>query len=174
MKSLVIVMLLGIVSFTGCMNPKVLKPINIQNEENLANMSRNIQILGDTYLPVLSAYLDLKIQQMKVKKQNELVGSDFKLTPEAKIELEFYTRDLLADKKEIIVLFQELLSTLKGQSEIAKIHLDAYKYFTDKSKLTDDFVDKLKDSNLQLKALSLLKMDPNKSKKFQELLSIFQ
>ena len=37
-----------------------------------------------------------------------------------------------------------------------------------------DFVDKLKDSNLQMKALSVLKMDPNKSKRLQELLSMFQ
>ncbi len=174
MKFIVVIVLLSLFSCIGCMNPKVLRPINSQNEENLANMSKNMQILVDTYLPVLDAYLDLKIQQMKVKKQNELIGSDFKLTPEAKIDLEFYTRDLLNDKKEVISLLQELLSTLKEQSEIAKIHLDAYKNFTEKNKITDDFIDKLKDSNLQLKALSVLKMDSNKSKRLQELLSMFQ
>ncbi|OGS07715.1 MAG: hypothetical protein A2204_00140 [Elusimicrobia bacterium RIFOXYA1_FULL_47_7] len=174
MKSFIVIMVLGCLACTGCMNPKILRPINSQNEENLTDMSKNMQILSDTYLPVLSAYLDFKIQQMKVKKQNELAGSDYKLTPEAKIDLEFYTRDLLAEKKEMLTLLQELMSTIKEQSDIAKIHLEAYKDFTEKSKLTDDFVDKLKDSNLQMKALSVLKMDPNKSKRLQELLSMFQ
>jgi hypothetical protein len=174
MKLLIIITLLVSLSCAGCVNPKVLRPVNTQNEENLTKINQNVQILVDTYLPVLNAYLDFKIQQKKAKKQSELIGTDFKLTSEAKIELGFYERDLLAEKKEVMELLQELLSTLKEQSEIAKIHLDAYKDFAEKGKVTDDFVEKLKDSSFQLKALSALKLNPDKSKRLQELLSMFQ
>jgi hypothetical protein len=158
----------------GCLSRAVLRPINKQNEENLKNMTTNLQIVADTYIPVMSSYLDFKIQQAKVKKQNELLAGGTRLSPEAQIQLEFFVRDQQSAKKEVLQLLQDLFTTLKGQSEIAAVHLEAYKTFAESGKLTDTLTTELQDSNLQLKALALLKMDPTKAKKIQDLLQQFQ
>lgn len=157
----------------GCANPKLLRPVNSQGAENLKNLGANLEIIRGTYVPVMSAYLDFKIQQMRVAKQNDLLAGAMKLSPEAQIQLEFYVRDQQSKKKEVLDLLQSLLDTLKEQSDIAAIHLDAYKSFAESGKLTDALTQQLQDSSLQMKALAMLKMDPAKAKRVQELLSEF-
>lgn len=168
-----VIMLATSLAAVGCANPKLLRPVNSQGAENIKNLGSNIAIIRETYIPVLSAYLDFKIQQLRVAKQNELRGDATKLSPEAQIQLEFYVRDQQAKKKEVVDLLQALLDTLKEQSDIAAIHLDAYKSFAESGKLTDALAQQLQDSNFQLKALEMLKMDPAKARRAQELLSEF-
>lgn len=157
----------------GCANRKLLRPINAQGAENIKNLNANLGIVRETYIPVMSTYLDFKIQQLRVAKQTELLAGGMKLSPEAQIQLEFYVRDQQAKKKEVLDLLQALLDTLKEQSEIANIHLDAYKSFAESGKLTDALAQQLQDSNFQMKALAMLKMDSGKAKRVQELLSEF-
>jgi len=155
----------------GCASRQLLRPVNTQGAENLRNLSANIEIIRGTYIPVMGAYLDFKIQQLRVAKQNELLAGGIKLSPEAQIQLEFYTRDQQAKKKEVLDLLQALLDTLKEQTDIATVHLDAYKSFAESGRLSDAVAAQLQDSNFQIKALSMLKMDPVKAKRVQELLS---
>ena len=110
---------------------------------------------------------------MKVRKQNELLAGGFKLSPENQIQLEFYVRDQIEKKKEVMKLLEDLMTTIKSQSEIASMNLDAYKSFTEGGKASDSIKEKLQDSQLQLKALALLKMDPAKAKRMQELFAEF-
>lgn len=168
-----VVMLSATLAGVGCVNRTLLRPVNAQGTENLKNLGANLEIVRGTYVPVLSAYLDFKIQQLRVMKQNELLAGAMKLSPEAQIQLEFYVRDQQAKKKEVLDLLQALLDTLKEQSDIATIHLDAYKSFAESGKLTDALAQQLQDSNFQMKALAMLKMDPSKAKRVQELLSDF-
>lgn len=166
--------LLGVVlSSLGCVNRALLRPVNAQGAQNLKNLSANLKIVRGTYIPVLSSYLDFKIQQLRVAKQTELLAGGMKLSPEALIQLEFYVRDQQAKKKEVINLLQALLDALKEQSDIANIHLGAYESFAESGKLTNALNQQLQDSNFQIKALAMLKMDPAKAKRLQELLSEF-
>ncbi|MEK7389131.1 MAG: hypothetical protein AAB036_05495 [Elusimicrobiota bacterium] len=161
------------VMFSGCASRHLLRPVNTHGAENLKNLNANLGIIKETYIPVMSAYLDFKIQQLRVGKQTELLNGGMKLSPEAQIQLEFYVRDQQAKKKEVLDLLEALLSTTKEQADIANIHLDAYKSFAESGKLTDALSQQLQDSNLQMRALAMLKMDPVKAKRVQELLSEF-
>jgi len=159
---------------SGCVNSKIIKPINKQYEENLNNLSVNLAIVTETYIPVIDAYLDFKIEQLRVKKEDELLKGDTKLTPEDQIKLEFYHRDNIEKKKELLTLLNDLLTTLKSQTEIAKIHLEAYKSFAESGKLTQEIKQQITDSQLQIKALSMLKLDPQKAEKIKQLLFTFK
>jgi hypothetical protein len=167
------VMLTAALACAGCASRKLLYPVNAQSAENLGNINANLGIIRETYIPVLSTYLDFKIQQLRVMKQNELLGGAMRLSPEAQIELEFYFRDQQAKKKEVLDLLQTMLYTLKEQSDIATIHLEAYKSYAESGKLSDDLALKLQDSTFQLKALAMLKLDSAKAKRVQELLLEF-
>lgn len=155
---------------SACAPRKLLIPINRQSNDNLSALSQNISSISAPYPAIMSAYLDFKIQQQKVSKQVQL-GSD--ITPEQRIQLEFFVRDQQAKKNEIMALLGDLIATTKSQITSAQTYQAAYQAYTEGGKFTTQLSSQLSDADFQRKLLSISGVDATKAARLSELLSDF-